>query len=248
MKQVIDNFSTGAQDYAQFRPESPDGIFDFLYSKVNGYGVAWDCGTGNGQVALKLAERFEKVYGTDISNEQLMRAVKRDNIEYRCERTEKTSFPDHSIDIITIGQAIHWFDFDTFYNEVRRVAKHGGLIAAWTYNLMRLTPAVNKVIGHLYHGITRPYWDKERDYVDANYQTIPFPFEEIIAPQFNIVKHWSMEQLLGYLGTWSGVRHYIEKEKKDPLLLIRNDMEKAWGAVEKLEVRWPVHVRAGYVN
>ena len=248
MKEIINNFSTGAADYAAFRPESPREIFDFLFGNVTNFNIAWDCGTGNGQVAATLAERFKLVYGTDISTDQLSHAQQKENIIYMEERAEKTSLPDNCIDLVTVGQAIHWFDFEKFYAEVNRVANKGALLAAWTYSLLKLTPAVDKVIEHFYQDITRPYWDKERHYVDDGYSTIPFPFEEIPVPEFNIVKHWNMQQLVGYLRTWSGVKHYIKKEQSDPIPLIINDLQKAWGNNELLEVRWPVHVRAGRVG
>jgi len=247
MKQPIDNFSTGGRDYALFRPESPKEIFDFLYNHVKNFDSAWDCGTGNGQIASNLAERFTTVYGTDISEDQLAHAAKKDNIIYKKERAEQTSLPDKSIDLITVGQAIHWFDFQPFYEEIRRVAKPGAFFAAWTYSLLRLTAEVDTVIDHFYYDITHKYWDKERDYVDAQYKTIPFPFQEVQAPDIQIIKHYSLEQLIGYLRTWSGVRHYIKQEKKDPTELVMADLEKAWGPKALLEVRWPVHVRAGYV-
>ncbi|MBC7553954.1 MAG: class I SAM-dependent methyltransferase [Taibaiella sp.] len=248
MKQVQDNFSGVAAEYAAFRPQSPEAIYDFLFSHVKNFGTAWDCGTGNGQVACRLAERFGKVYGTDISEEQLRLAPAKDNIAYLRERAEATRLPENSIDLITIAQAIHWFDFDAFYKEVRRVGRPGGLIAAWTYNLLKLTPELNAVIDHFYYNITHAYWDKERDLVDAGYSTIPFPFAEIQAPEINIVQHWTIHQLMGYLRTWSGVRHYMQQEKNDPVLLIAHDLENAWGSTELLEVRWPVFVRAGFIK
>lgn len=248
MKQIIDNFSSGASNYALFRPESPDSVFEFLYDHVTHFDVAWDCGTGNGQVAAQLADRFGMVYGTDISEEQLQQAKKKEHVVYRKERAEQTSFPDNSIDLVTVAQAIHWFDFDRFYTEVRRVAKPGALIAAWTYTLLRLTSEVNNVIDHLYQDITRKYWDKERRYVDDDYKTIPFPFRDIVTPEFEIVTTYTLSQLVGYLGTWSGTRHYIEQEGRDPVALVLPDLEKAWGAVETLPVRWPVHMRAGMIS
>ncbi len=248
MKQTIDNFSTGGQDYSLYRPESPKEVFDFLYAHVKAFDTAWDCGTGNGQVATKLAGRFKTVYATDISEDQLKHAPQKDNIIYRQERAEQISSPDHTFDLITVAQAIHWFDFEAFYNEVRRVAKPGALFAAWTYSLLKLTPAVNEVIDHFYLDITHPYWDKQRDYVHAKYQTIPFPFEEIHAPAIQIVKSYTLSQLIGYLRTWSGVRHYMEKEKRDPTDLILDDLKKAWSASETLDVHWPIHVRAGYIQ
>ncbi len=248
MKQPIDNFASGGKDYALFRPESPREVFDFLYSHVKIFDRAWDCGTGNGQVAVTLADRFNTVYGTDISEDQLAHAQQKDNVIYRKERSELTTFADQTFDLITVAQAIHWFDFQPFYKDVRRVAKPGALFAAWTYSLLRLSPELNAVIDHFYMNITHKYWDKERDYVDAHYKTIPFPFEEITAPEIKIVKSYTMEQLIGYLRTWSGVRHYMKQEQKDPTDLIVSDLKAAWGANERLEVVWPVHVRAGYVN
>ncbi len=248
MKQVIDNFSTGSAAYATYRPGSPKEIFHFLYSKVNNFKTAWDCGTGNGQVATVLAARFGKVYATDISSEQLALATKKDNIIFLEERAEQTSIPDSSIDLITVAQAIHWFDFDKFYTEVRRVSVPGAVIAAWTYSVLECTPAVDAVIGTLYSGITRAYWNKERDYVDAAYRTIPFPFREIEVPPFSIILYWSLEQLLGYLRTWSGVKHYIAKENRDPVLLVEEDLRKAWGSEDRRRIQWPVHMRAGLVR
>lgn len=132
MKETIDNFSATAEGYAAFRPQSPQEIYDFLYQHVNNYTAAWDCGTGNGQVATRLVERFGKVYGTDISAEQLQRAPQLANVTYLQERAEETSIASQSVDLITVAQAIHWFDFDAFYKEVRRVAAPGALVAAWT--------------------------------------------------------------------------------------------------------------------
>ncbi len=248
MKPLIDNFSTGSNDYAAFRPESPVEVFDFLYNAVPGFNSAWDCGTGNGQVAVQLAGKFETVYGTDISTEQMQLAQKRDNIHYLKERAEQTSLADDSIDLTTVAQAIHWFDFEKFYHEVTRVSMQGALFAAWTYSTLKMSDAVNEVIDRLYTDITGPYWDKERAYVDAGYSTIPFVFDEIETPDFGILKHWNIHQVAGYLRTWSGVKHYVKKENHDPVLLIWNDLEKAWGSNELIEVRWPVHMRAGFVK
>jgi hypothetical protein len=113
---------------------------------------------------------------------------------------------------------------------------------------MKVTPAVDKVIDHFYWDITKPYWDKQRDYVDEEYRTIPFPFGEIPAPKFFIRKQLSLQAFLGYLRTWSGVKHYMAKEHIDPLSLVMPDLENAWGNYDTHEITWPVHVRAGYVQ
>jgi len=248
MKQIIDNFSTGSSEYATFRPESPKEIFDFLFSRMDNFNIAWDCGTGNGQVAATLADRFRVVYGTDISQAQLDLAKQAGNILYLQERAEQTSLPDNSIDLVTVAQAIHWFDFEKFYAEVNRVARPGALIAVWTYSNMKISPAIDEVIDNLYMNITGPYWDKERAYVDEAYRTIPFPFEEVQAPEFGIAKQWNIAQVAGYLRTWSGVKHYQQKENQDPVSMIMDDLKKAWGSDELREVRWPIHNRVGVVK
>ncbi len=248
MKQIVDNFSKTAEGYAAFRPQSPDSVYDFIFAHTPAFDTAWDCGTGNGQVAIRLAEQFVKVYGTDISAPQLARATQADNIIYREERAEITSIPPRTVDLITVGQAIHWFDFEAFYNEVRRVAKPGALLAAWTYTNLRMTDALNEVMDHFYMVTTRAYWDPERKWVDERYATIPFPFREIKAPTMDIIVHWNFDQLWGYLHTWSGVQNYIKKEGVDPLLLIEEELLTAWGDDELLTVRFPVYIRAGYVD
>ena len=248
MKEIIDNFSSGAKDYAQYRPDAPATVFEFLYDMAPSFDKAWDCGTGNGQVAAQLANRFKEVYATDISTEQLKLAPALDNIKYRAERAEQTSLPDKSINLITVAQAIHWFDFDRFYAEVNRVAMPGAIIAAWTYTVLRLTPAINEVTQHLYEDITRRHWNIERNYVDAAYNNIPFPFEEIDTPVFHITRQFEFHQLVGYLRTWSGVQRYMNSEQKDPVLLVMKELETAWGANRYQEAIWPVYMRAGRVG
>ena len=247
MKEIIDNFSVNAAEYAFFRPVPPPELYDFLYTHVTQFGMAWDCGTGYGQVAAHLSERFSKVYATDISEEQLKHAQRKSNIIYKQERSEATTLPGNCADLITIAQAIHWFDFDNFYSEVRRVANPGAVIAAWAYDLFRLTPALNEIIDHLHNYILDGDWSIENRYIDEGYRTIPFPFAENIPPEITIVKYMGIAHLTGYLRTWSAVRKYMEKVRKDPVAIIQSDLQKAWGNTELQEVRWPIHIRCGKV-
>lgn len=248
MKEVIDNFSGGAENYAMFRPQSPPEIFDFLYNHSPAFNVAWDCGTGNGQVAAHLADRFTQVYGTDISREQMDRAIIKPGITYMQQRAESTSLASASVDLVTVAQAIHWFDINAFFREVQRVCRPGALVAAWTYTTLKFNDPVDVVIDELYSDITLAYWNKERAYVDSNYSTIPFPLREIATPGFQIVKQMSLSGLLGYLRTWSGVQNYVRHKQQDPILLIANKLHRIWGSYDTKEVTWPVYMRAGYVD
>ncbi|WP_207798992.1 class I SAM-dependent methyltransferase [Taibaiella soli] len=249
MKEIMDNFSNVADTYARYRPLSPLSLFQFLYEHVSRFENAWDVGTGNGQVATVLAEKFTKVYASDISQEQLNKARHKDNIEYIKARAEDApKIPDNSIDLITVAQAIHWFDFDPFYAEVRRVARDGALFAAWTYNVVTIDPPTDKIIQHFYTDTVGPYWDKERRYIDEAYTTIPFPFQEIPSPIFDLTDEWTLDQLLGYLGTWSSVHHYREQKKEDPIDIIRPQLAAVWDKTEVKKMIWPVYLRLGKVN
>ena len=146
-----DNFSTQSDKYARFRPVYPDALYDYLLSIVPRRENAWDCGTGNGQVAQILAQSFENVFATDISRQQIENAVAHSKIEYSLQPAEKTSFPDNTFDLITVAQAIHWFDFDAFYIEVNRTIRQKGLLAVMGYGLIKLTPSLDKVITAFYH-------------------------------------------------------------------------------------------------
>ncbi|TDQ08803.1 class I SAM-dependent methyltransferase [Pedobacter metabolipauper] len=240
-----DNFSTQSAEYAQFRPTYPKEVFDFILSFVKEKDIAWDCATGNGQVARELAKHFKQVFGTDISENQLKNAARLDNISYLKEPSEHSSFNDSTFDLITVAQAIHWFQFDAFYAEVKRTLKPGGIFAALGYTVMQIDEKVDVVITKLYDDILGKYWDEERRYIEQQYKTIPFPFEEMTAPSFFIKASWNFEQLIGYLNTWSSLQHYKKANGSNPLELIHEDLKKAWGADLQKAVQFPILLRIG---
>lgn len=243
-----DNFSARADLYVKFRPRYPDELYNFLYGLVRGFDAAWDCGTGNGQVAARLSQKFHSVCATDISESQLAKAVKKENISYVLSRAEKTDFHDNSFDIITIGQAIHWFDFDAFYKEAKRVAKSGCIIAAWGYNLHKISPQIDEVVFGFYKNVTRPYWDMERVFVENDYRTIPFSFKEITTPSFEIITPCNLQQLTGYINTWSGVQNYIKIKGCNPTEDLEKKLSRIWNNEEIKEVQFSVFMRAGRVE
>jgi SAM-dependent methyltransferase len=241
-----DNFSRQAGLYAQFRPVYPPQLYQFILSLVPGRSAAWDCGTGNGQVAVVLADHFVRVEATDISARQLEQAPVRPNLTYTLTPAEQTPFADATFDLITVAQAVHWFDFDRFYAEVRRVLRPGGILALWGYGLMRTgDPAVDHWIDDFYHHRVGPYWDAERSLVDAAYQTIPFPFPEIPAPAFAMEYRWTRDHLLGYLSTWSAVQHYRRANEEDPLEAPAKILREIWPDGTEKSVRFPLFLRIG---
>lgn len=243
-----DNFSDNSAAYLQYRPSYPDQIFTYLKSVQPHGKTAWDCGTGNGQIAQKLTGLYSKVHATDISKAQTDCAVENPDIFYSVQPAEKTNFPDHFFDLIIVGQAVHWFDFESFYAEVNRTAKENALIIIVGYGRLRVSEEVDRVIDHFYQEIIGSYWDKERKYIDENYLTIPFPFEELKSPDFYNTYHWSFDHLKGYLETWSAVKHYTRDKGVNPLSLIEKDLKEAWGTLEKRKITFPVLLRAGKIK
>jgi len=242
-----DNFSAQASGYSNFRPDYPGEMIYFVQSIAKHHFAALDVATGNGQVAKQLSAYFAAVYATDISQQQLDNAVRASNIFYRREPAEKSTFSDAQFDLITVGQAVHWFDFDVFYDEVRRILKPDGIFAILGYGLFYTNPDSDRIIRNFYHETLNGYWDIERKYIDENYKTIPFPFDELSVPTFENHLTWSYEQLTGYIETWSAAAHYRKKNGTNPLDVIRDELRKSWEKSDK-SVTFPLLLRIGQLK
>lgn len=242
-----DNFSTQAAQYAQFRPQYPAEMYDFLFEKTLGFAAAWDCGAGNGQVAQHLAQRFERVLATDISAAQLAKAPPLPNVRYAVEPAEQCSAADGAFDLIVVAQAAHWFDFGRFYPEAQRVLRPGGLLALVGYGLFRAGEPVDALLDHFYEHTTGPFWDAERQHIDAHYRSLPpMPMQELAGPtDFSIEVAWRREQYLGFLSTWSAVQHFIRAEGHDPVVAFAPKIEAVWPENEVKTVRFPIFMRLG---
>jgi SAM-dependent methyltransferase len=241
-----DHFSGHAGAYHEARPIYPDALYDWLATQTRAHDLVWDAGCGNGQASVALAQRYARVHATDPSAPQIANAEARPNIDYRVEPAEQCSLADASADLVTVAQALHWFDQDRFDAEVRRVLKPGGVIAAWSYADCRIEPALDAIKDHLYVDLTGPYWPPERTHVESGYRSLPFPFAEIAAPPFEMRAEWTMAQFLGYLRSWSATQRYIKANAQDPVALIEPEMARAWGdAQTPRTVRWDFHLRCG---
>lgn len=240
-----DHFSAHAGEYAKFRPRYPKELFRYLAKIVPEKEIAWDCATGNGQAAVELAEYFTQVIATDASQQQIANAKPHGRVEYRVAPAEKSGMDPGAVDLITVAQALHWFDLDRFYLEARRVLKPGGIIAVWSYNLLEITPEIDTIINHYYYNVVGSFWPPERALVEK-FDTLPFPFPEVETPQFAMALEWNLEHLLGYLGTWSATQRYIAANQQDPVESIRQDLSSTWGDAQQLrQVAWPLTLRLG---
>lgn len=240
-----DHFSQVATGYARSRPGYPPELFDALAAVAPARKLAWDCATGNGQAALPLAERFERVVATDLSAEQLERAAQHPRIDYRMAPADRSGIAAGAVDLVTVAQAVHWFDFEAFYGEVRRVLRPRGVLALWTYHHLETDAPVLEVLLR-FRARVGADWPPERRWVEELYATLPFPFDEIAVGPFFYEADWDAERLLGYLATWSATSAYRRRTGADAVAELRPELLAAWGDPERRRrLRWPIHLRVG---
>lgn len=245
MKGFKDHFSKRSGLYKRFRPTYPPELFAYLSSLAGAHDLVWDCGTGNGQSAVKLAEHFAKIFATDPSEEQIKNAEEHERVTYKVEKAEQCSLPDGSADLVTVSQAIHWFDFDEFYSQVRRVLKPNGIIAVWAYGLPVITPEIDRVLRHFHDDVVGEFWQRENRLIEDEYRAIPFPFEPIQAPAFEMRKEWTREDMTGWVSSWSAVEGFLQKNGSDPLGLLENDLANVWAGTERKEVIFKLILKIG---
>ena len=239
-----DHFSDKSKAYSEYRPVYPDELFAYLASITKGHDRAWDCGTGSGQSAIALSPFYTEVVGTDASDNQIKNAIPKDGVIYKAESAEKTSFENESVDLITVAQALHWFNLDEFASEVKRVLKPQGVLAVWTYGLHRITPDIDAVIDDLYGPMLDQYWPPERKMVEEEYQNIKFSLQEIESPNFQMQAEWNLSQVIGYLHTWSAAKKYEAATGMNPVEMKYEELSTLWGKPErKRKVAWPLTLK-----
>ena len=239
-----DHFSGHAAGYARARPTYPDALFAFLAGVPAGRAAAWDCGAGSGQAARSLAPHFGKVVATDASAAQVAKAEGAPRLLFAAAAAERAPLRDASVDLVTVAQALHWFDFPAFFAEAARVARPGAALACWCYGNNQVTPEVDRAWLRFYRDVVGPYWPPERMLVEEGYRSIAFPFPALPAPAFAMEADWDLPEFLDYLGTWSAAQYYRKAEGADPLDAVREEMAAAWGdADRKRRIVWPLTLK-----
>jgi len=247
-----DLFSRDSASYARFRPRYPAALFEWLATLPTAHRVAWDCATGSGQAASQLGPHFSSVIGTDASREQLREAPAAPNLSLCVCLAESASLATGSVDLVTVAQAFHWLDRTAFLAEVERVAVPGGnaALAVWGYGRLFANRDIEQVVRHFQDQTVGPYWPPERRQVDERYRGISLPIAEVAAPKFAIEARLTIEELVGYIGTWSAVTRYRADRGRDPLPILIHELGAAWGkdATEPHTITWPLFIRAGRIT
>jgi len=242
-------FATVAREYANFRPGYPPELFAWLAGAAPALDAVWDCGCGSGQASVALAAHFAEVFATDVSPEQIAAAKPHDRVRYAVAPAEHSGLADVSVDLVTVAQALHWFDVEAFYAEARRVARPGALLAVWNYPRPQIVDAkLDRLFLDFYDGVVGPYWPPERRHVHANYRTLPFPFDELPHPEFALTLYWNLEQLLGYVSSWSATTRYRKANGDDPVPRLRATLQPEWPAQGIAGIRMPIGLRVAYLK
>lgn len=238
-----DLFSDNAHRYVKFRPQYPKQLFDHIFSYCEKFQNAWDCGTGNGQVAMQLAKRFKNVFATDISEKQLDVAGKKPNVFYSIQAAEETNLPESLFDLITCGQSYHWFNSQKFQKECNRVGRKDCKVAVWGYFLPRIDRYNDAILDDFYYNTIYDHWEEERKYLEGKYKNIDFPFKILADRDFEIVEEWSKSHYFGYLSSWSFQKKFMMRKGYNPLA----DLFERFELPDRFEIRFPVFSKIGNV-
>jgi SAM-dependent methyltransferase len=235
-----DHFSGHARAYAEARPHYPAALLARVAVLSARHDLAWDCATGSGQAAVPLARWYAHVLATDASAEQIARAEPAERVEYRVAAEGACPAADGAVDLVTVAQALHWFRFEAFWAEVRRVLAPLGALAVWTYGNSSVDARVDPIVDRFYHERVGKYWPPERRHVERAYADIPFPFAGG-RETFAMTQTWSRERYLAYVATWSATARARKLEGVDPVIELTGDLAPAWpDAAEERVVTWPI--------
>lgn len=222
-------FSNHARLYASARPRYPEELFQFVASVAPARERVWDCATGNGQAAIGIARYFTAVEATDASEDQIANAMAAPNIAYSVRSAEESGFPDAYFDAVCVASAIHWFDFERFFPEVKRVLRPRGVIVAWGYDHLRVTPEFDVELDRLIGRVIARHWPPRKKLLHDGYRDVPFPFERIETPPIEMHADWSFDQLMAFIRSWSGVQRCIAAEGGEFFAAASDMLRHLWG-------------------
>ena len=241
-----DHFSPNAAGYARHRPAYPPELASWLAGIAPSRSLALDCGCGAGQFSTLLAEEFEQVVATDASPQQIAHARQHPRVRYGVAPAERSGLADASVDLVCAAQAAHWFDLPGFYDEARRVLRPRGCLALISYGVARMDGEPGALLLDWHDRVLGPYWPPERQRVRDGYRSLPFPFPEREAPPMNVAARWSLDELLGYVDTWSALRPALAALGPETLETFRHNLARVWGTPGRpRNITWPLSLRVG---
>ena len=243
------SFGLDAGAYRAHRPTYPESLFAWLAGLCKRRHCALDCATGNGQAALSLTEWFDEVVATDTDAAQIASAQVHPQVRYMVVAAEELPPETGTFDLVTIAQGAHWFDLDVFYERLRPLLAPGAVVAIWGYSHCRVNPAIDALLDEYLVGPVDPYWAQGNRIIMDHYRTIPFPWDEIQAPQFAIHERWNRDAFFSFVRTWSSYKKLLAAGAPDPLtdVAAQLDAGSLWPDGQVADVYFDLHLRVGRV-
>lgn len=238
-------FNTESHKYFQYRPRYPKQLYEFISSVCKSNEMVWDSACGNGQVAVDISEYFSIVEASDIHENQLNNSFEKDNVHYSLQNSEATNYPDNFFDAVCVAQALHWFNLEAFFYEVKRVLKKEGVFFCWGYSFFKVEDEIDQIINEYLLKEIEPFWSEHNKLLHNEYVNINFPFEKIETPKLEMKENWQLAQLLEYLSTWSAIKLYNKKKSINILDELEMQLSNYWEKNELKEIKMDFFVYGG---
>ena len=141
------HFSRRVENYIKHRPGYPKAIIDLLRGEcqLTDAAVIADIGSGTGLLAELFLRHGNRVFGVEPDPD--MRAAAEHLLRWYPRFTsiaataEATTLADHSVDMVTAGQAFHWFDHERARSEFARIlVPQGWVVLVWNIQRTAGTP------------------------------------------------------------------------------------------------------------
>jgi SAM-dependent methyltransferase len=135
----VERFSGFADLYARYRPSPPERLSEVIiqWAYLERPRLVVDLGSGTGLSSRYWAGRAEHVIGIDPTGDMRRQAeaqTAESNIAYREGFSHQTGLPDHSADIVSCSQALHWMEPQATFQEAARILRTGGVFVAYDYD------------------------------------------------------------------------------------------------------------------
>jgi len=257
-----------AESYAKYRPQSAPEVAELAMAYLkqgkqeskDTFDFLVDIGCGNGQSTSMFAPYFSKILGIDPSENQIKYAQANNSdskITYQVGAAEDIPVPDHSVDLIAAGEAIHWVEFEKFFEECKRVLKPDGCIVLHGYNMPRLSisddedATADSLSQEFFNSCI---WNERVKHVIDGYKEIfelvPTKNKERNAHVTDLVRKTTLLGALQYFQTWSGYQEYKKQkgdsDQEDISSVLSRKLKKHWNVESKnddeikITIKYPV--------